>query len=102
MLLQLLSALTDPEQQEHTVSYKYELNLSIAIQRLLCYDREHLFLMGNISSMHIQGSCHFFVPLTHLSLTLFALVNHSRMGNWLEDVSDKFYFGLPFTVVNFV
>jgi len=84
------------------VTDKYELNLSTAIQRLLvCCDSEHLFLMGTISSMHNQCSCHFFFPLIHLSLTLFALAYHSRLVNRLDDISDKFHFGLPFLVVCF-
>lgn len=82
------------------VTDKYELNLSAVIRRLLlCCDSEHLFLMGTISSMHNQCSCHFFYPLIHL--TLFALAYHSRLVNRLEDISAKFNFGLPFLAVCF-
>jgi hypothetical protein len=56
-------------------------------------------LMGTISSMHNQCSCHFFYPLIHL--TLFALAYHSRLVNRLEDISAKFNFGLPFLAVCF-
>jgi hypothetical protein len=58
--------------------------------------------MSNTSSKHNQGSCHFFFPLIHLSLTLLALANLSRLVNCQEDISPKFYFGLSFSIIYFI